>query len=52
MKSESPDLFRVSPLLDMQELIKMQMQQVLPQHDEGGSVIYVFRVRKYLICTF
>lgn len=48
MKNESPDLFRVSPLSEMQELLKMQMQQILPQHDEGGSVIYVFRVRKYL----
>lgn len=46
MKRESPDLFRVSPLLDLDELLKMQMQQILQQHDENGSVIYLFRVRK------
>lgn len=45
MKNESPDLFRVSPFADMNDLLKMQIQQVLP-HDSNGSVIYVFRVRK------
>lgn len=47
MKNESPDLFRISPLSDMQNLLKMQMQQILPQHDENGSLIYLFRVREY-----
>lgn len=47
MKSEAPDLFRISPLCDMQNVIKMQMQQVLPERDENGSVIYLFRIRKY-----
>lgn len=47
MKSDAPDLFRISPLSDMENLLKMQMQQILPQHDGNGSVIYLFRVRKY-----
>lgn len=47
MKNDSSDLFRVSPLSDMQELLKMQIQQVLPHRDSNGSVIYIFRVRKY-----
>lgn len=45
MKSESPDLFRISPMSDMQNLLKMQMQQILPQNDENGSVIYLFRIQ-------
>lgn len=48
MKSESPDLFRVSPVTEMQDLFKMQMQQVLSQHNEHGPVVYMFRVREYL----
>lgn len=47
MKSEAPDLFRISPMCDMQNVLKMQMQTVLPQPDENGSVIYLFRIRKY-----
>lgn len=47
MKSESPDLFRVSPVSEMHDLLKMQMQQVLPQLDNNGSVVYIFRVREY-----
>lgn len=47
MKLESPDLFHVSPVTDMQELLKMQMQQTLPHHDENGSIVHIFRVRKY-----
>lgn len=46
MKRDSPDLFHVSPVTDMQELLKMQMQQTLPHHDENGSMVHVFRVRK------
>lgn len=49
MKRDSPDLFHVSPVTDMQELLKMQMQQTLPHHDENGSMVHVFRVRKYKI---
>lgn len=46
MKKESPDLFQVSPSSEMDELLSMQMQQMLPDRDENGRVIYVFRVRK------
>lgn len=47
MKRESPDLFHVSPVTDMQELLKMQIQQTLPHNDENGSIVHIFRVRKY-----
>lgn len=47
MKSESRDLFHVSPVSEMQDLLKMQMQQVLPDLDDNGSIVYVFRIRKY-----
>lgn len=47
MKRESPDLFHVSPVTDMQELLSMQMQQTLPHHDENGSIVHIFRVRKF-----
>lgn len=46
MKHDSPDLFRVSPVSDMQELLNMQIQQTLPHNDENGSLVHVFRVRK------
>lgn len=47
MKKESPELFRVSPSSDMHDILKMQIQQTLSNRDEYGSIIYVFRVRKY-----
>lgn len=46
MKKESPDLFQVSPASEMDDLLSMQMQQMLPDRDANGRVIYVFRVRK------
>lgn len=49
MKNDSSDLFRVSPLSDMQELLKMQIQQILPHRDSNGSVVYIFRVRTYIV---
>lgn len=47
MKRDSPDLFHVSPVSDMQEFLNMQIQQSLPHNDENGSLVHVFRVRKY-----
>lgn len=47
MKKDSPDLFQVSPSAEMHDLLAMQMQQVLPDRDANGRVIYVFRVRKF-----
>lgn len=47
MKRESPDLFQVSPTSEMHDLLSMQMQQMLPERDDSGRVIYVFRVRKW-----
>lgn len=49
MKRESPELFHVSPVTEMQELLKMQMQQILPNPHANGSVVFVFRIRKYFI---
>lgn len=46
MKKDSPDLFRVSPSSEMQDILKMQIQQTLPDRDASGSLIYIFRVRK------
>lgn len=46
MKKDSPDLFRVSPTSEMHDILKMQIQQTLPDRDVSGSVVYVFRVRK------
>lgn len=46
MKKDSPDLFQTSPSTEMHELLAMQMQQMLPERDSHGRVIYVFRVRK------
>lgn len=45
-KRESPDLFHVSPVTDMQDLLNMQIQQTLPHNDENGSIVHIFRVRK------
>lgn len=49
MKNESSDLFKVSPIKEMNDILLMQIQQVLPLRDNNGSVVYIFRVRKYLI---
>lgn len=46
MKTESPDLFHVSPISEMDDLLRMQMQHVLPNPDDNGSMIYIFRVRE------
>lgn len=46
MKKDSPDLFRVSPTSEMHDILKMQIQQTLPDRDVSGSVVYVFRVRE------
>lgn len=50
MKEESKELFRVSPARDIYNLLEMQMQQILPDRDENGCAIYIFRVRMYLKC--
>lgn len=47
MKRDSPNLFRVSPTSEMHDLLYMQIQQQLPYRDANGSVIYIFRVRKW-----
>lgn len=47
MKNDSPDLFRVSPSSQLDDILKMQIQQTLPGRDASGSVVYVFRVRKF-----
>lgn len=49
MKNESPELFRVSPSTDLHDLLKMQIQQVLPDRENSGSIVYIFRVRMCLM---
>lgn len=47
MKGESPDLFKVSPINEMYDILSMQIQQILPLRDANGRVIFIFRIRKY-----
>lgn len=44
MKEHSPDLFHVSPTSDLQPMLEMQIQCMLPQKDNHGRQVYVFRV--------
>lgn len=44
MKQHSAELFRVSPISQLHELLKMQMQYMLPNRDSNGRQIYIFRV--------
>ncbi|CAD7086529.1 unnamed protein product [Hermetia illucens] len=46
MKQHSAELFRVSPISQLHELLKMQMQYMLPNRDSNGRQIYIFRVEK------
>lgn len=47
MKQECVDLFRVSPIEQMDDLLKMQIQQTLCDRDPNGCLIYLYRVSKY-----
>lgn len=44
MKEECVELFRVSPVGQMNDLLKMQIQQTLCDRDPSGSLIYLYRV--------
>lgn len=44
MKENSPDLFHVSPPSDLKAMLEMQIQCMLPQKDNHGRQVYVFRV--------
>lgn len=44
MKEHSPELFHVSPVSDLKYMLEMQIQCMLPQKDNHGRKIYVFRV--------
>lgn len=44
MKEHSPDLFHVSPPSDLKPMLEMQIQCMLPQKDNHGRQVYVFRV--------
>lgn len=44
MKEHSPELFHVSPPSDLKLMLEMQIQCMLPQKDNHGRQVYVFRV--------
>lgn len=44
MKGHSPDLFHVSPPSDLKAMLEMQIQTMLPQKDNHGRQVYIFRV--------
>lgn len=44
MKKNSPELFHVSPVSDLKVMLEMQIQCMLPQKDNHGRQVYVFRV--------
>lgn len=44
MKEHSPELFHVSPPCELKAMLEMQMQCMLPQKDNHGRQVYVFRV--------
>lgn len=44
LKEHSPELFHVSPPSDMKSMLEMQIQCMLPQKDNHGRQVYVFRV--------
>ncbi|CRK93457.1 CLUMA_CG006993, isoform A [Clunio marinus] len=46
MKEHSPELFYVSPPSDLKSMLEMQIQCMLPQKDNHGRQVYVFRVEK------
>lgn len=52
MKREWPELFRISPVTEMEDFMQMQMNMVLPHYDDNGSAVYIFRVRKCLFNCF
>lgn len=47
MKRECPELFRVSPIDELQFLLDMQMQWMTPERDVGGRQVYIFRVGEW-----
>ena len=53
MKRDFPELFRVSPIEDLEFLLDMQIQWMLPDKDPNGRQIYIFRVgEKYVYFMF
>lgn len=44
MKEHSPELFLVSPPSELKVMLDMQIQCMLPQKDNHGRQVYVFRV--------
>lgn len=49
MKQRSSSLFRVSPVTDIQFILEMDIQTVLPLDDNFGRQIYIYRVGKEII---
>lgn len=46
MKQQSPELFKVSPISDLSDLLQMQIQLMIPNRDSNGRQLYIFRVEK------
>lgn len=44
MKQRYPELFTVSPPSHMSNMLKMQIQYMLPHRDTNGRQVYIFRV--------
>lgn len=49
MKEHSAELFHVSPPTDLKPMLEMQIQCMLPQKDNHGRQVYIFRVGKRII---
>ena len=49
MKEHSAALFHVSPPSDLKMMLEMQIQSMLPQKDNHGRQVYVFRVGTCLV---
>lgn len=49
MKEHSSELFHVSPVSDLKLMLEMQIQCMLPQKDNHGRQVYLFRVGMWTI---
>lgn len=52
MKEHSPELFHVSPPLDLKNMLEMQIQCMLNTKDQQGRQIYLFRVGRWKLKIF
>lgn len=44
MKKHFPELFKVSPPSELQSLLELQIQHMIPLRDQNGRQVYIFRV--------